>query len=63
MWFVVHYVRDYYPTTLDEFNNEQGVIDFLNANTGHSDFRFTVIEGQKVEFEPVKVALQYCRKR
>lgn len=43
-------------------HSEQCVIDFLNLYASNPEFAFEVIEGRRVEFEPVQVATQFRKK-
>jgi hypothetical protein len=58
-YFVSYRTDQYDPYCTEEFERESEVIDFLNKHAGNPDFSFSVIQGRRVEFEPVKVATQY----
>lgn len=62
MTFFVRISTGPYDGELDyEFEALQLVEELLNAHAGNSQFKFTVIEGKKVDFEPVTVVTKYQR--
>lgn len=45
-----------------ELATEADVLALLNKHASNPDFEFEVVEGHRVNFEPVSVATQYQRK-
>lgn len=62
MQFFVRYSTFKYESDDKVFDNESKVIEFLNSHASNPDFKFDVIQGSRVIFEPVSVATQYRRK-
>ena len=61
-YFVFYSTEKYEADAEAELETEEQVIALLNEHAGNPDFTFKVIEGRRVEFEPVSVATQYRRK-
>lgn len=63
MRYFVSYVTGLHDSSVDvEFATEQQVIELLNRHAANPDFKFDVIQGHRVIFEPVSVATQYRKK-
>lgn len=63
MRFFVRYSTAQYEGESEEvFSTVDEVLAFLNKHAANPDFRFQVIEGRLVEFEPITVAKAYRRK-
>lgn len=60
-FFVYFRVYSYDGFDLKEFDDEDEVEVFLNSHSGSSDFSFTVIEGDEVEYAAVESVLRYRR--
>ena len=62
MFFVRYSTAQYEGDSTEEFRTEQEVVAFLNKHASSPDFKFDVIQGQRVVFEPVSIATQYRKK-
>lgn len=59
-YFVFWSVKNYIPGSFDEFATREELEAFLNGNAIYGpDFEFTIIEGRKLEANPVEVVKQY----
>lgn len=59
IWSVEHYIAQ----TVDEFDSEGKVEDFLagKAKEHERAFHFRVVEGREVEFKPAQIVQTYRR--
>jgi hypothetical protein len=62
-YFVTFSTGRYDGEQTEMLESEQLVIELLNRHAGNPEFKFDVIEGHRVMFEPVTVAVQYQRAR
>ena len=59
MFFVWYSDYKYEGHTLERFEDESAMLNFLNGKAGNEDFMFTVVRGHEVKTKAIDVARKY----